>query len=100
MHHGNDKSTGNLCQHIQKCDRNQSEGSVKMMEEYAELCTLEVLYWKLLHWVVRKNWLYIIVEDEELLDIFKTLKPEVEIPCANTISTDIKELSSVDDASG
>ena len=62
------------------------------MEKFAGGCTYscEGLRWCLLRWVVRKNRLYTIVDDEELREVFAMLHAKAKIPCANTLTGDIK----------
>ena len=50
----------------------------------------EGLHWRLLHWVVHKNRLYTIVDDEELCEVFAMLHAKAKIPCTNTLTGDIK----------
>ena len=62
------------------------------MEKFAGGCTYlhEGLHWRLLHWVVHKNRPYTIIDDEELCGVFAMLHAKVKIPCANTLTGDIK----------
>jgi len=62
------------------------------MEQYSEPCTREARRWGVLRWIVRKNRPFYIIEDEELRDIFRMMKPRAEVPSANTVSKDIKEV--------
>ena len=86
----NDASTGNLHKHIAYCQPSSKESQI--MEKFAGGCTYshEGLRWRLLHWVVCKNRLYTIVDDEELRKVFAMLHAKVKIPCANTLAGDIK----------
>lgn len=63
-----------------------------MMETYTEPITRECTRWMLVHWVVAKNRLYLIVEDQEFRDLVQYLKPRSEIPSANTLAKDIREV--------
>ena len=62
------------------------------MEKFAGGCTYshEGLHWCLLHWVVRKNRLYTIIDNEELRKVFAMLHAKAKIPCMNTLAGDIK----------
>ena len=86
----NDASTGNLRKHIAYCQPSSKE--FQIMEKFAGGCTYsrEGLHWRLLHWVVRKNRPYTIVNDEELREVFAMLHANLKIPCVNTLAGDIK----------
>ncbi len=43
-------------------------------------------------WISRRHRPFLIVEDEELIAIFKMLYSKVEIPSASTISRDVREV--------
>jgi hypothetical protein len=47
---------------------------------------------KLSLWVSRRHRPFAIVEDEELMDIFKDLNSKVEVPSRFTVSRDVKEI--------
>jgi hypothetical protein len=47
---------------------------------------------KLALWVARRHRPFAIVEDEELIDVFKELNNKVEVPSQRTVSRDVKEI--------
>jgi hypothetical protein len=47
---------------------------------------------KLALWVARRHRPFAIVEDEELVAIFKELNNKVEVPSQRTVSRDVKEI--------
>lgn len=66
--------------------------SAKFMEKFVAGCTYsrDGFRWKLVNWIINKNRPYAIVEDPELIDIFCMLHGRLEVPCASTLSKDIK----------
>lgn len=50
---------------------------------------------KLALWVSRRHRPFAIVEDDELVDIFKDLNNRVEVPSRSTVSRDVKEIFDV-----
>jgi hypothetical protein len=50
------------------------------------------LHMKLALWVARQHRPFAIVEDAELVDIFKDLNNKVEFPSCSTVSRDVKEI--------
>src|SRR5215813_12826870 len=60
-----------------------------VMEKFTGGYSREGFRWKIVRWITSKNCPYSIVEDEELVEIFKTLNGKVEIPSAMTVSRDI-----------
>lgn len=46
-------------------------------------------------WVVRRHRPYAIVDDPELLEIFRMLYSRVEVPHSTTLSRDVKEIFSI-----
>jgi ribosomal protein S26 len=47
---------------------------------------------KIALWVARRHRPFAIVEDDELLDIFKDLNNKIEVPSRFTVSRDVKEI--------
>jgi len=66
--------------------------SAKIMERFAAGCTYscDSFRWKLVYWITNKNQPYAIIEDPELIDIFHMLHGKLEVPCASTLSKNIK----------
>jgi hypothetical protein len=50
---------------------------------------------KLALWVSRRHRPFAIVEDDELVDIFKDLNNRVEVPSRSTVSRDVNEIFDV-----
>ena len=57
------------------------------MEKFAAGCTYlhEGLCWHLLHWVVHKNRLYTIIDDEEFGEVFSMLHAKMKRSYTNTL---------------
>ncbi|KIJ50645.1 hypothetical protein M422DRAFT_245281 [Sphaerobolus stellatus SS14] len=64
-------------------------------EAFTEAWSREVVWWRLVRWVVCNNQPYLIVEDEDFVDLLHMLRLKVSIPCANTVSNDVKVHSMV-----
>jgi predicted oxidoreductase len=47
---------------------------------------------KIAIWVARRHRPFAIIEDDELVDIFKDLNNKVEVPSRFTVSRDVKEI--------
>ncbi|KLO09606.1 hypothetical protein SCHPADRAFT_811236, partial [Schizopora paradoxa] len=85
-----DNSTSNLKVHGIKCSP-LKKGTVEEFvpgAKYSKAC----LRFKLMRWIVRVHRPYAIVEDEDLLDMFRMLYAKVEVPSARTISRDVIEV--------
>lgn len=88
-----DTSTGNLNRHTEACNakvapagqgiKDYAHGSTYSKAKFRYLCTL---------WVARNHRPYTIVQDEELLDIFRMLYSRVEVPHPTTLSRDVREV--------
>ncbi len=83
-------STSNLKVHADKCAP-QTKGTVKEFIPGVKYSKARMCF-KLLRWIVRCHRPYAIVEDDDLLDIFRMLYAKVEVPSARTISHDVIEV--------
>jgi hypothetical protein len=88
-----DDSTSNLIRHTKICDSGTlvAVGSLKDFA-HSSTYTPHKLRVKLALWVARRHRPFVIVEDNELLDIFMDLNNKVEVPSWFTVSHDIKEI--------
>lgn len=85
--------TGNLTQHVKKCaPKPNAESKAINTFMHGSTYSRSKMRYKLIRWVVRNHRPFAIVEDEDLLDIFKMLYAEVQVPSARTISRDIQEV--------
>ena len=62
------------------------------MEEFAKAATREAIGWHIDIWIIRSNRPYLIVEDEYFIKLLHLFKSHVDIPSANTVSSDLKEI--------
>lgn len=88
-----DDSTSNLARHVKTCvPANTKEAQA--MRTYAEGSTYNEVEHrvKMSLWVSRRHRPFVIVEDPELLDIFKSLNPACVTPKRNTVSRDMREI--------
>lgn len=86
-----DNSTSNLKNHALKCAPAKGKNTIEDLIPGAKYSKARMRYC-LIQWVVRRHRPYSIVEDTELLDIFKMLFSRVEVPSARTISRDVQEV--------
>jgi hypothetical protein len=47
---------------------------------------------KIARWVSRRHRPFAIIEDDELIDLFRDLYNKVEVPSQSTVSRDVKEI--------
>ncbi len=88
-----DTSTGNLQRHRTECNKKVApagkgindfaHGSTYSKAKMRYLCAL---------WVSRRHRPYTIVQDDELLDIFRMLYSQVSVPHPTTLSRDVREV--------
>lgn len=88
-----DTSTGNLNRHLNQCKakvapagqgiNDFAHGSTYSKAKFRLLCSL---------WVARHHRPYTIIQDEELLAIFRMLYGRVEVPHPTTLSRDVREV--------
>ncbi|KAF8590428.1 hypothetical protein K439DRAFT_1256786, partial [Ramaria rubella] len=85
-----DTSTGNFRKHAQRCTGPSTTSTI--MDKFAAGCTYshESLCWKLLTWVMQKNWPYTIIDDAEFHDILVILHGSVNIPSTKMLAGDIQ----------
>jgi hypothetical protein len=88
-----DDSTSNLVRHVKNCDGGTlvAAGSLKDFA-HGSTYTPHKLRMKLALWIARRHRPFAIVEDNELLDIFKDLNNKVDVPSRHTVSRDIQEI--------
>ena len=65
------------------------------MEDFAKAATHEAVRWCINLWIIRSNRPYVIVKDPQFIELLQLFKPRVNIPSANTVSNDIKEIYSL-----
>ena len=88
-----DKSTGNLVRHVNGCEPSKNVQSDAMRKYLSgSTYTPELLRFKLAMWCTRKQCPFVIVEDDDLKDIFVMFDSRVQIPSAQTVSSDIKNI--------
>lgn len=88
-----DTSTGNLDRHVKGCAppvNSQTDAIKKFM--HGSTYSKSKFRYLLDLWIVRRHRPYAIVEDPELIELFRMLFAQVEIPSARTISRDVQEL--------
>ncbi|KAF5323705.1 hypothetical protein D9619_012911 [Psilocybe cf. subviscida] len=91
-----DDSTSNLNRHIERCAHVDTPES-QAMEKFASGST----YTEVMHriqialWIARRRRPYIIAEDQELLDIFRSLNASCITPSRTTISKDVQEIHDI-----
>lgn len=88
-----DESTSNLVCHSDRCTP-RATTTISSIASFAQGSTY--LYpkfcVKLALWVACRHRPFLIVEDEELIDIFMDLNNRVEVPSPITVSRDVKEI--------
>jgi hypothetical protein len=88
-----DDSTSNLVRHVKNCDGSALVGAGSLKEfAHGSSYTPHQFRMKLALWVARRHRPFAIVEDAELVDIFKDLNNKVEVPSRSTVSRDVKEI--------
>ncbi|KAF6756548.1 hypothetical protein DFP72DRAFT_772797, partial [Ephemerocybe angulata] len=89
-----DESTSNLNRHIQKCTPSADPEQIRKMQNYVR----GVLYDPTAHrvkcviWIAKKRRPYIIIEDDELCEIFHGLNPDCVDIGRMTVSRDMIEI--------
>lgn len=88
-----DDGTGNLRRHITTCDTTVQKGQTSIAT-YAQGSTYTKvkLHYLLGRWVACRNWPFVIIQDPELLDIFRMFNASVEVPHPTTLSCDVHEM--------
>jgi hypothetical protein len=88
-----DDSTSNLVRHVKLCS-GVSAGGSSSITAFAQGSTYtpHKFPMKLAIWVARRHRPFTIVEDEELVDIFRDLNNKVQVPSRFTVSRDVKEI--------
>ncbi len=86
-------STSNLKNHANSCApaKNTQTGAIKALWQ-GSMYTKAKVRMKLMFWIVRRHCPYVIIEDDELLEILLMLNSKVEILSARTLSCDIQEV--------
>ena len=88
-----DDSTSNLVRHAKSCDGGTLAGSGPLTAfVQGSTYTPHKFQMKVAIWVARRHCPFTIVEDNELVDIFKDLNNKVEVPSHFTVSRDVKEI--------
>lgn len=88
-----DESTSNLVRHADNCEPKDSP-STRAISAFAHgsLYNPAKFRVKIALWVARRHRPFAIVEDPELLDLFKDLNNKVSVPSAMTVSRDVQEI--------
>src|SRR6266481_1784622 len=91
-----DDSTSNLNKHIDACDPTTT-GETEAISAYVHGNTYSAarMRYLLAKWTTRRFRPFIIVEDPELIEIFQMLFARIQIPSANTVSSDVREIFAV-----
>lgn len=88
-----DDSTSNLVRHVKNCDGSALVGAGSLRDfAHGSTYTPHKLRMKIALWVARRHRPFAIVEDSELVDIFKDLNNKVEVPSRFTVSRDVQEI--------
>ena len=88
-----DSSTSNLGRHIEKdCHAAPPEG--QRIEDFAHgsTYTKHRMRYLLALWCARRHRPYLIIQDPELLAIFRMLYSKVQVPHPTTLSKDVQEV--------
>lgn len=91
-----DDSTSNLARHVKSCvPANTKEA--QQMKIYAQGSTYTEADHrvKVALWISRRHRPFVIVEDPELIDIFKSLNSTCVTPKRNTVSRDVREIHEI-----
>jgi hypothetical protein len=87
-----DDSTSNLQRHVSGCD-GAAAGSASLKDfAHGSTYTPHFFHMKLALWVSHRHRPFFIVQDEELVDIFKDFNDKVDVPSRFTVSRDVKEI--------
>nr|GAT44657.1 predicted protein [Mycena chlorophos] len=86
-----DKATTNLVNHARNCDPSAGNSIKKFTKggDYNVGCFRT----NLALWVAVRNRPHLAVTDKELVDAFKTLQPNVEVPSNDTVGRDVKRIA-------
>ena len=88
-----DNSTSNLVRHVKSCEGSTAVGAGSLREfAHGSTYTPHEFRMKIALWVARRHRPFAIVEDEELVDIFKLLNNKVNVPSRVTVSRDVTEI--------
>lgn len=86
-------STSNLGRHVESCNPSQRPAA-EMISAYANGTTYSASRFRYLlaMWCARRHRPFLIVQDDELQEIFRMLYSRVDIPSRFTISRDVREM--------
>jgi hypothetical protein len=88
-----DDSTSNLVKHVSHCQPTIGlENELITMYANGQTYNAPQMRFLLAKWVSRRFRPFLIVEDPELIAIFRMLYGRVQVPSASTVSRDVKEI--------
>jgi hypothetical protein len=91
-----DESTSNLVCHADKCTPSATTATASIATfAHGSTYSYPRFQMKLVLWVVWCHWLFSLVKDEELINIFMDLNNKVEVPSQKTVSHDVKDIFNI-----
>ena len=88
-----DESTSNLVRHVDKCSPGDAAASTAIaMFAHGSTYSYPKFRMKIALWVSWCHRPFAIIEDDELIDLFRDLYNKVEVPSQSTVSRDVKEI--------